>query len=144
MSLEVRFNMKCWLIPFFSFILSLVFIGISYAQAAGDMPTVINDKTAISIGFMLLIVGGVTASLRKTGKYDAHLCDNHIHRSTEELSNVFVPKTEYYLAHQSMEEKIDEIRTDGKETKADMKKAEANIGKMQSDIAVLLARSKKE
>ena len=43
-----------------------------------------------------------------------------------------------------MEEKIDDIHTDGKETKADMKKAEANIGKMQSDIAVLLSRSKKE
>jgi hypothetical protein len=132
--------MKCWLIPLFSFILSCVFIGISWAQATGDIPTVINDNTAISLGFALLIIGTVAASLRKTGKYDAHICDESIHRSTEKLINTFVQKNECVIVHKNMEEKIDEIYIENKEIRKDMSEIRKDMSEMKADIAVLLSR----
>lgn len=106
---KVNVFMKRWLIPVFSFILSFVFIGISWAQASGDIPTIISDDTAISIGLALAMIGMVAIGVRKTSRYDIHVADTFIHGSVEERSNKFILRNECALTSNAIMQRLNDI-----------------------------------
>lgn len=103
--------MKRWLIPVFSFVLSFVFIGISWAQAMGNIPTVISDDTAISIGLALAMIGVISVGVKKASRYDIHIADTLIHGSVEERSNKFVLRNECSLTSNAIMQRLNDIST---------------------------------
>lgn len=127
--------MKSWLIPTFCFVLSFAFLGISWAQATGEMQTVIGDKTAISIGLVLTLIGTATFSVRKLSKYDSHIADSAIHKDGDQLNSRFVARNECTLMNSAIVQRLDNLSTA-------VEKLDNDIGDINEGIARLEERSK--